>query len=604
MAWAWAWAVAGAAEPAVDLELVIAPGLRPAALAVPPLSLIEDPAAALSIAHVRRQLTALDRELCDDVGLLPAMMQLNGAVFQVGKRRGSQFDWLLDHAALVFDCGPAAEDLAQGMDTTIAEIGERAHWSGFAGYAFDPDMFVGRAGGLVVLGQRPLLAAPVQRLAELQAAPADPRIGLTWHLGGLFAGLAPGEHPLLDELLGAWRGGSPNVRVCAVPAADGWQGRVLIEDLGRLPLTVLDPDIAAAARSGWSITLGLHLEPSTVQHALAALGGSDWWTRAQLTPELLRQFTGDGLLQAGWIVGPFPTGAVLLRLHDGNEAAEALAAWADSFGAGVKARADADQAFSLMTAAGEILIARNGARLVVGTDPGLSAAWLAGAPGDSPLAADHIAQLVLDLPTVARQWLPLAWAAVDGVHEALVDDPLAMIDELVWELRETLRRVTPPASVSEALASPESLRHFFPGADLALAIDAACALYVPDPPLPIDPETPPSARLVLHFPAGFALFDGTERHTGLDPAALDAQLQGWVRLLGPEPAALVQVEEPTTVVFDHRWLPPLAVALTHVPTYHLAVTNTDFALRCDERGLPLASLATIAVALIWCNNLP
>ena len=71
----------------------------------------------------------------------------------------------------------------------------------------------------------------------------------------------------------------------------------------------------------------------------------------------------------------------------------------------------------------------------------------------------------------------------------------------------------------------------------------------------------------------------------------------WKRLLGPEPSALVRLPTPEPTVFDRRWLPPLAVALGHVPAYRLDITSADFSLRISERGLPLASLAIIAAAL-------
>jgi hypothetical protein len=647
-----------------ELELVVTPGLSRAALAVAPLSLLGDPAAKVTIDHIGAQLAALDG-LASTTGLpplLPLLRGFDGAVLHAAPfgptDEASPFTSDLRLMALAIDAGGDAEGLSAWTDAMLARDSQRTRWEDFAGYSVGDDFFLGRDGTRFVVGHADHLSPPVQRLAQLAAAPAEPRIALTWRLGPALAAVG-GHAPrwmqtVMDDLLGAWRGGAPTMRVRAAPEADGWHGRVAIADLWRLPLEPLDAEVAASARSGWTLAVGLHIDPSTA-YALwahlrtvaeaappAALPVTDAAPPAvpgvfvappaaapgaegdpgpvavlpppeapiAPPPPLVGRLTGDCLAQARW-TDALPTGAVLLRLHDGGEAAADLAALAAELGAADQPRAGAEQAFVLALPWGRLVIARQGDRLVVGTAEELLTAWLAGTAGDAPLAAGRIVQVDLDLPAIAQRWLPTAWAALEGVSEPLGDDPLGVADELAWAVNTALSRVPPPESVGAVLRmddtfiAREDLLRLFPGSDLPAAVDAACAVYVPDPAPPAQEDAPAPSRLVLRFAAGFAILDNGERQIGLDAAALAEAMHGWKRLLGPDPAALVQVSAPEPAVFDRRWLPPLAAVLRHVPAYHLELSDADFVLRAEERGLPAISLAVIALGLrAWGSGAP
>lgn len=603
-------AIVGVEPVPPDIELVATPGWREGALSVPPLSLLRDPAAAQAMAHVRDQLAALDGVVMASSGL-PSLMPLAAnldAVVLSSLQRNGRFEWFQDGSVLVMDCGAAAEGLARQFDDTMAVVGgERIRWEGFSGFTLGDGLFVGRDGPRLVLGQLDHLVGPVQRLDQVHAAPADPAITLEWRLAGRLTAMARRQRStavMFDELLGIWRGIQPALSLRLDQDDGTWRGEAVINGLGRLPLGGLDGEVAAMARSGRSVTIGLHLDPASLLRIASAM--PEVSARLPVGADALAaQLTGDCLVQAGWSAGPLPQGAMLLRLHDGAEAAPVVATLAEYLGGDAVAHDGADQSFARATVGGLVRVARRGERLVLGNDDALIDAWLSGAPGDAPLAGGAVLHLELDLPTIARQWLPVAWAALADIEESLGDDPLLVIDEMAWELRGTLRRIAPPASVSDALthgetrllAGREELRRIIPGDDLGRAVDGACALYVPDPPAGVDDDGVPMARLVLRFVDGFTVFEGENRRAALDDVALAAHMQGWKRLLGPDPAALTLLPIPEPVVFDARWLPPAAVALRHVPPYRLEITSADFSLRMRERGLPLVGLALIAAAL-------
>ena len=592
-----------------EIELVATPGWREAAMVAPPLSMLRDPAAAATVAHVRGQLATMD-DAQAATSTLPSLMlvleHLDGLVLHAARRAGEHFDWFQEGSALVTDCGVAVPGINQWMDTLLVDVGQRAHWEAYAGFALDSGVFIGCAGQRVVLGQVENLVEPVRVLERLVAAPADPRISMTWRLERRLKDLATQsvELPMrmvFDEFFGSWKDTKPIVQVCLATAPDGWHGDVIVNDVARLPLGNLEAQVAAAARSGYWLTLGMHVDPNSVQRMLHALD----LPYADVVGQLTLHLTGDYLLQMKGGAGPVPQGAVLLTVHDGNEVAALLSEYAHHNGMAEIVRQDADQAFAEITLTGTIFYARRGERLVIGNDEALLSQWLAGNPGDAPIIDPGVVHLDLELPAIAQQWLPMAWAILSSMHTSLSEDPLGILDSMSVEVRGGLRRLALPTSVSEALSldMPElrvgwsALGRIFVGADMAAAIDAACTIYVPDPPRPPNEEGMPLARLVLRFSDGYAIFEEEGRQTALDATALDTQLQGWKRLLGPDPAVLPQVPMPEPAVFDARWLPPLAVALRHIPAYHLTVSATDFSLRVVESGLPLACLATIAVAL-------
>ncbi|MGC3989570.1 MAG: hypothetical protein QM796_07815 [Chthoniobacteraceae bacterium] len=600
-------AVGAAAEPdSPDLELVATPGWRQAALTAPPFSLLRDPGAAPVVAHVRDQLATFDQAMMvgsDLPPLLPLALHLDGVVFATGVGPDGSSGGFGNGAVLALEGGEAADSIDRWLDRQLLGVGtRRTAWEEFNGYFVDTSLFLGRSGSRFVLGDPEQLPLAVQRLAALAAAPPDPRIAMTWRLRPALE-RATAESAwtavAIDESLGAWRGTSPVARVDITAGAGCLAAETVVSALPRLPLATIDGEIAAAARSGHPVTLALHLDPLAVARLLQASGCPVQEEIDAVAPQL----TGDVLVQAGWSAGPLPQGAALLRLHDGGEAAAPLATLASALGATAVEREGADQAFELVTPAGAQLILRRGERLVIGSDQALIASWLAGQAGDAPLPAGFVVQLDADLPAIARQWLPWAWVALAAMDEPLGADPEAALDELAWELRDAFRRVAPPASVSDALshgdpeafAAREDLRRLFPGPDLAQAIDAACAVYVPQPPAaPVDDDGMPQAKLVLRFADGFTVVGPDGRDGALDAAKVAEEVAGWKHVFGPDPAALVQLQRPEPVVFDGRWLPPVAVALRHVPAYHLEVASADFSLRVSERGLPL-----VALVLIW-----
>ena len=79
-----------------EIELVATPGWREAAMVVAPLSMLRDPAAAATVAHVRGQLATMDDAQAAS-SALPSLMlvleHLDGLVLHAARRAGEHFDW-------------------------------------------------------------------------------------------------------------------------------------------------------------------------------------------------------------------------------------------------------------------------------------------------------------------------------------------------------------------------------------------------------------------------------------------------------------------------------------------------------------------------------
>jgi hypothetical protein len=267
-------------------------------------------------------------------------------------------------------------------------------------------------------------------------------------------------------------------------------------------------------------------------------------------------------------------------------------------------------AYALDTPLGPWGLAVSKRLLVLGNDADLAQELLSGKAGDAPIPGGQVVVADIDLPLIAKQWLPLVYRMVADARLELGADPLGSVQFSVPEgalaLSQTLGATAklsmllqpkPPALTlsRNGLAAPWSpprelagqLRALQPEGDLAVAVDAMFSVFADQA------ATPESFATVMRQGDGWHVCedDRRGRKLPLSQQQLATRLAGLKRVIGPEPDKLRVLAPPLRPSIDRRWLPDLAVVLRHLPTYHLEATLAADGIHAQERGLPLGTVA-------------
>jgi len=523
------------------------------------------------------------------------------------------------------------------MVADIAGFHGVSQWHWFCGSSTAP----ATGPGLLAVGDR--LAVQTWALTDADSAtrpavtpPAAP-LWMTVDLAptlGLVSDLATdGVSFGLDPLLPKWHA-DPNASLALglTPADGGWKGDITFT-APALPLHAIDAEFAKLGRKH-QVSLAIGIDPRALtglivnqlsvaeEKAFGAMIGAPAEDAAAI-------FSGDILLMAD-VNGLVPQGALVFAVRPGRSPAGVVAALVKSWkGAAVP---NVENAWQLQTPAGPLLIAYNDQRVVVGDDPDLGAALLAGTTGDAPIPAGQALYADVDVPGIAKLWLPLAWKMLTDRSIPLAPEPLPALAFRLPEsalalaqtrgdkatLAQLLDDKLPPLVLTrdggtlpwkvEAGFLRQHLQHLLPpGGDLGLELDQSISLYgAPAAGAPAG-SVPTNSATVLKLADGWHVIEDDRRGRGaaLDAAGIAARLKGLNHLLGPEAAALPVLVPAGIPVFDRSWLPDLAHILPLLKPWHIAGTVDATGGKAEETGEPLATVAlAIACASMVLNDQP
>ncbi len=594
-----------------------------------PTSIFSDPACAPTLAHIVKQLELLGGgkpgwAASAGSGLHRLDLRILPPVAGDPDPRRARFALFADH-----DAARAVADAlgAVALDPKPGEVG------GLAGVG-NGEFFVGAAGTSLALGD----PATLRALHPLPADPKRPALSIACDFAPMIElvkalegdGITYG----LDPLVPKWRAEAPTLEISAAPAGESWTGTVALK-AGSLPFHSIDPALAALARTGKHARFAAGLDPRAVaglignlaserdERALAVVLGCTVADAAKL-------FTGDVLLMVD-ASGIIPQGVLALRLRPEADASALVQAAAAAY-QGQKIEAGAEVvAYALDTPLGPWGLAAGKRLLVIGNDPDLAQDLLAGKAGDAPIPAGKAVVADIDLPLIAKQWLPLAYRMLGDARLELGADPLGNVQfrlpegaialvqtlgaaaklsllaqptpppltltrngaTLPWipppQLGAQLRALLPNQSSNQSsnqASTPPSIQQTA-DADLAVAIDASFSVFA-------DPAaTPDSFATIVRLADGWHVLedDRRGRKLPLSSQQLASRLGALKRVLGSEPEKLRLLAPPVRPSIDRRWLPELGVLLRHVPAYHLEATLTPAGITAEERGAPLGTLA-------------
>jgi hypothetical protein len=521
--------------------------------------------------------------------------------------------------AIILDAGDAAPAMRTWLQQDLVPLHGDEHSVGpFAGRG-DENLFAGWAGNVLALGG-------ARRFEELPTSqPRGPGsslahvaldLGAVWPKAVALAEAEGASEALAGGLRG-WNEHAPRVRV-ELGAAEGVAvGQTLIDGLPELPLRAVAPALLKRARPGQQVSLALAVAPQRLEAlALAIAVLSDGAlaekpypeARAAVErqaaaalgaplPELSRVFAGDLLVQGGWSAGPLPQVAVTATLADRAAAKRLLEGAAARLGGTPADAPGADLAVSFPAPVGTVVAALAGDLLVVANDPGAAADALAAKDAAAVFDRGGCLLARVDLPSLARQWLPLLYAQAANLRVPLGSSPLSSIVTLAWQVNA----LTQANSDTENTLS--QLRGLASQPWLARPLQRLWPELkpeeVPERAMAVHRDDGGHLRIVLRANDGFVVLgenDWNEVPAAVAKAALPGRLEGFTRIWGPEPAALAALTLPERAVLDQRALPPLPALLAHLRPWRLDVELSGGAMRVSERGLPLATIIAGTVA--------
>ncbi|MBA2482736.1 MAG: hypothetical protein H0V44_18895 [Planctomycetes bacterium] len=607
-------------DPTAQMQLVIDRGaLQAGAKSAKMTSLWWDAAAAPSLTHIAKQLDLLLLGKPAPIGDLIARLNLVNLAIHAPTAddpdpRLARFALITRHDRV--GRADSASDLAAAISARIerAVAGAVGPFQGSG----NGQWFAGAVGAALAFGD----AKAIARYAEKGESSATLS---SKHPAWMTCDLAPtlelvkvldadGITYGLDPLLPKWREQTPRLTLIAAPKGDEWIGTIDFAATD-VPVHAIDPALGALAVTGRHVRIAAGLEPALVTGLLSNLLSVR--TDRELTQllgmspgEAAALFTGDVLLMVD-ASGILPQGALVLAMKPGSDAGPLLSNVANAF-QGQKADVPgATSAYLLDTRLGPWGIAVGKGRLVLGNDPDLGQQLLAGTAGDAPIPAGKALVVDIDLPLIAKQWLPLAYQLLSKARLEFGPDPLRNVQFQLPDAMLALHQsVGGQAKASQLLAPPEGMTITRQGAtlpwgglakdfqaqlqpligadDAAKALDARFSLFGETS------QTPPEiSATVFRAADGFHICedDRRGRTRALSAQQLTDRLGGMKRLMGPDPAQLVAISVPARPVLDSRWLPDAAVVQRHLPMYHLEATVSPTGIIAQERGITLGVLS-------------
>lgn len=411
---------------------------------------------------------------------------------------------------------------------------------------------------------RPLVAQVTARATQAQAA-LPPGVG--W----------------LAHHLPAWEG-------TATPAGAGWRGEVHLEggDLAQAWLPVR-ADLLAAVPPQALAALVVHADPARWRPALQDI---DLPAPAAAALAILLPRWDGQLLMTVEPGGLLPTLTVVIGCDTVGLAPALDQWWSQQETAGLPA-SHARGAWSWTTPLGPVTVQLAAQALVLTTGAD-AAGWVRLLQHPDTSRSDGAAGvLTVDLPRVARLYLPLLIASIDADNG--VDSDLSPEAATIWLFgawAEVRRRLGPSASISMTL--PPSFHR-----QRALLAKAADAFEVPAG------LNQWRVRTILRCQEGYYWGDATctlDHHTmhfsrqvpsAASPVPLErieADCAGMTRIAGPPLTQLEPMWVPADVPPLHQWLDPAVLADHLVPCRVTLARGAPGAPWClHEQGLPLGN---------------
>jgi len=602
---------------AIDLD-----AFRELGVAAEPGGLFADPLMAPVMAHIREQLEALVVYEPEVPPIWRGLASARGAVAWSGSQAMHAF---------IADVGDGDAEARRW-----SELALRANWAdehhvspeatraGFRGWQVGtttgiPDvLFLGFSGSRVALASRGGLDDAARRVrlepeppSAWLEAPLRARIDLSPVVRVADQLDRDRSDPLgLGRWLPGWRTSTPGVVVSAAPLGTSWSFRSTLTGCADLPLRPLAPTYAGLIDDQTLAAIGVALDRMALPRLLGAIIG-DERRAGKLTsawfgggPEALAElFTGDLVITAH-AAAPFPQVTVVLGIRDAQRMEAVVVKAMEA----LRGRAGAEpRRWTAPSPAGVISVALGRDRLVLTTADGRLAAALRPAVG----ATEGPALLATaDLATLARTWLPLAYAQLQpelmlGSDRTLVSSMAGAAMHMALNLKQdfagdrtsrlsTIMRRT--WSKDPRIDSGNLLRGLTGVLD---EIVDTCFAYYSDARWSPEGhyEQGRQSYVVYRSPRGFHLSSWPYQRSSdwlrpLDAAELAPRLQGLAHVIGPEPEKLAVLPLSTEPpIFDQRWLPPVEALARHLPRYRLAATATADGLDVHEEVLPLAALS-------------
>jgi RNA polymerase sigma factor (sigma-70 family) len=607
---------------AVDLDSV-----KAAMAATKPTSMLEDPAIVPTVRHIAKQLEIVQAFNSDEFPPLWQYWQAAHGITVSGDLRVDESGLHTpdDGLAIFFDVG---QHLAAMKEWSLAlpwrqipsEVGS------FTGFEFSEKYAWLFSESHSALGGKRQIVAATKRAAakpEVPAAWLGAPINMYLDVSHIFRLLDKLDRDKSDPLgigawLPSWRTANPAVSVEMVPKDGLWQISTGLTGLRGLPFKPLRADIASLITDKRLGGIALAIDPAFLDKMAAQGGVLDGVVPAGLS------LSGDIAFFAGE-AAPFPHMTLVLGITDAEKCAKALPDILKKLQASPES--GKQNRWTALSPLGLVSIAVIDGRLIATTVPDgidmLSKVPSAGRGADSPCC-----MMTLDLPVIARTWLPLAYAAVDVKPHLLPEFSIPIIRELLFSSYPWLMSghddqhplTTLSAYVDSQLdhrskqllngipditAGSLARRRMMNGlsGNLDHILDACLTIYT-DAAKDQNGNYQPGTKnlLVYRLSDGLHIADTWINHDPmavLTAAQFAERIAGLHRLVGPEPDKLeilpvVSDEFPT---FDRRWLPDLQAVVRHLPRYNMTARNTPDGLQVHEEVLPLAGGALLVGAL-------
>ena len=572
-------------DPAAPVQVAVdGAHVRHLALAAKPTSLLADPRAQPALAHICEQFRlwwAAGGGMADWAQVLAGT---EGVVFGVGAHPEGKL-------CLVAELGNSAASQVQGVcENGLNPFGRNVplvQVGGFNGMRIDQSskVVVARDGGRWAMAEPGLLTAGLARRTD-----AVPPAGLWVRIDfadviAHLAQLDPVDDPLrVGTLLGNdWRRLRP-VLTSTLRVADGtWRAESRLTC--HLPLRAVQPGIAGCVPTDAVASLLLGCDPAALSATLVPIVGKRFVRDLGFDPATLPgQLSGDLALvvrqraplpEVSLVIGLRPGAATSLR--NGLEQLATMSGLASE-----PAVAPALAAWSGLLPIGAVQVRLTADRLVVSTG---EAAVLLAPP---PRATDAALAVDLDLPAIARTWLPQVLAMLPVKPEYFGEmTPLANLSRSIDMLRPEMIDVvgSPPS------ASLTAWQRLLGRADVRM-----------QPHIGVYSGQGSQKLLVLRKADGWRLvgWNLSSYEVVADPAVLAQRLSGYALSAGTPAAELAPISFPEPPSIDRRWLPPMAAILEHLPVYRLRLQQTADGCMMSETGVPLSVIAlNIAAALPW-----
>jgi RNA polymerase sigma-70 factor (ECF subfamily) len=623
-------------EPSASLQSGLdADALRRLGVGLKPTSLLVDPQAAPVIAHIRRQVSLLvEQNAMPD--LLRSWDGGHGLVMTLGGTAAGMAAGDRPRAMLVADVGNADDAKAWVVEALDGDPRRLAthpmEIAGFTGAGTDSDFWRGYSGGTVAI-----CASPQQARSALAGGRRpDPTwmrspAWMTVDGGGMLSRLAAIDAGNQDPYgLGAWlpdwRTRAPRLaaRLAAVDGTWGSTGEVVDGPRFLRPISGTLPDLAAADDL---LNLTCGIDTALLGAWLRTLGQDD----VRHVLPLLATLSGDLTVRVRTGV-PLPVVEAVAGVADQAAARAAMIALLFPLKP-VETTVPGGHSWSTITPAGSLGIIIADGRLVLSTDPqGPASVKLH--PRSQALPAGTALTVRADLPTLARQWLPLVWNSLASRNETIMTNYRQIMSYLCLSGGSWVHDGQHPslAACAKALKSyfPEeraSLRRSLAamlqidGADEGFTERAAAAIMARFAVFRATVGDNRRHVLVFRTTEGFGLmqdddirvlvFRTTEGFEDDDMARYDRpipiltlaeatqRLHGLRHLSGPRVDQLPVIPWLEQPMFDRRWLPDVQVVARHLAPWRLDARVDGRTVRYTESGLPVAGvmLSTLGFAV-------